>query len=98
MMPPLRPNGWRVSGARGSEADEQVRCTRVLGRVTVNSRKTRLYDLVKQFASPSQLYVRRPREEDERIIRFANPPETGPELGQRRTIPWPSIFLECQPC
>jgi len=25
------PNGWRVSGERGGEADERVRCTRVLG-------------------------------------------------------------------
>src|SRR5262249_9919676 len=30
MMP---PNGWRVSGERGGEADERVRCTRVLGRL-----------------------------------------------------------------
>ena len=26
------PNGWLVSGERGGEADERVRCTRVLGR------------------------------------------------------------------
>ena len=25
------PNGWRVSGERGAEGDERVRCTRVLG-------------------------------------------------------------------
>jgi len=25
------PNGWRVSGERRAEGDEQVRCTRVLG-------------------------------------------------------------------
>ena len=27
----LRPNGLRISGERGGEADERVRCMRVLG-------------------------------------------------------------------
>jgi hypothetical protein len=30
-MPPVPPNGPRVSGERGGEADERVRCTRMLG-------------------------------------------------------------------
>jgi hypothetical protein len=34
---PSRPNGWRVSGERGGEADERVRCTRVLGDDHVTS-------------------------------------------------------------
>jgi hypothetical protein len=36
----LRPNGWRVSGERRGEADERVRCTRVLGGVSVISLTT----------------------------------------------------------
>jgi hypothetical protein len=30
------PNGRRVSGERRGEADERVRCTRVLGGLSVN--------------------------------------------------------------
>ena len=31
------PNGWRVSGERGAEGDERVRCTRMLGRTVTHS-------------------------------------------------------------
>ena len=32
----MPPNGLRVSGERGGEADERVRCTRMLGGLSVD--------------------------------------------------------------
>ena len=39
LLPPRTlPNGLRVSGERGGEADERVRCTRVLGALFIDMR------------------------------------------------------------
>ena len=37
LVPIRPPNGQRVSGERGAEADERVRCTRVLGNAPPSS-------------------------------------------------------------